>query len=315
MKRRVLMGVAGALAGVLVAVAGVLLTAKAPEAAPNKGTRAERLRAERLPAGLDALKALARPKGAPGPHDWLAQHDEPGQTLKEWQRGDPVKVTASLKALYVVRIGEVTPAQKRILELTREFLALHFQVPVYELAPIEPSEIPKEATRLNPISEELQFNSEWILENLLPPKRPKDGVALMALTATDLWPGPGWNFVFGQASTTQRVGVWSIARHGDPETQGKLALLRTLKVAAHEAGHMFTLHHCIAFECLMNGGNHLGETDHGPLEPCPVCLAKQREATGAELHKRYAALKEFFTREGLSDEAAFMEKSAAALSR
>jgi archaemetzincin len=136
-------------------------------------------------------------------------------------------------------------------------------------------------------------------------------VSLLALTATDLWPGPGWNFVFGQASTLQRVGLWSIARHGDPKD--KVALLRTLKVAAHEAGHMFTLHHCIAFECLMNGGNHLGETDATPLEPCPVCLAKLREATGLDPKKRYADLEAFFTREGLNEEAAVVKQLGAAL--
>ena len=42
---------------------------------------------------------------------------------------------------------------------------------------------------------------------------------MLAITAFDLWPGPGWNFVFGQASLTERVGVWSMARNGDPDDE------------------------------------------------------------------------------------------------
>jgi archaemetzincin len=30
----------------------------------------------------------------------------------------------------------------------------------------------------------------------------------------DLYPEPSWNFVFGQASLNERVGVYSFARYG-----------------------------------------------------------------------------------------------------
>jgi archaemetzincin len=98
-------------------------------------------------------------------------------------------------------------------------------------------------------------------------------------------------------------------------TEWRLALTRTLKVAAHEAGHMFSMHHCIAFECLMNGGNHLQETDQCPLEPCPVCLAKLTEATRADARKRFAEVSAFLLREGLEAEAAAVARGEAALAR
>jgi archaemetzincin len=316
-KRRLLLGVSGALAGV---IAGVLalwfLTRQAPATTPRQGGgRAERLRGERLPHGLDALKSVHRPKTAPGPHDWLAQHDEQGQTLKEYLAGDPVRVTDTLKALYLVRVGDFSAKEAKLMDLTREYLALHFQLTVHELAPVAASAIPELARRQNPLQGQLQWNSEWILTELLPKLRPADGVALMALTAVDLWPGPGWNFVFGQASISQQVGVWSFARHGDLHTEWRLALTRTLKVAAHEAGHMFSMHHCIAFECVMNGGNHLQETDQCPLEPSPVSLAKLAEATRADPTKRFAEERAFLQREGLEPEAAAVARGEAALAR
>ena len=69
-------------------------------------------------------------------------------------------------------------------------------------------------------------------------------LAYLALTASDLWPGQGWNFVFGEASLRQRIGVWSIYRNGDPETDFQLCLRRTLSTASHETGHILGMAHC-----------------------------------------------------------------------
>jgi archaemetzincin len=90
----------------------------------------------------------------------------------------------------------------------------------------------------------------------------------------DLWPGRGWNFVFGQANLRKRIGVWSIYRNGDPSEDFGLCLRRTLGTASHELCHVLTMHHCTTFRCLMNGSNHQEERDAKPLHPCPVCLRK-----------------------------------------
>ena len=84
----------------------------------------------------------------------------------------------------------------------------------------------------------------------------------------DLYPEPSWNFVFGQASLGERVGVYSFARY-DPAFYGekrgedyeKVLLWRSCKVLVHETAHMFGLRHCIYFKCVLNGSNHLKESD------------------------------------------------------
>jgi archaemetzincin len=96
----------------------------------------------------------------------------------------------------------------------------------------------------------------------------------MAVTAVDLYPEEDWNFVFGEASYEERVGVMSLYRHGDLATERPLVLSRTVSTAAHELGHMLGLPHCVAFECAMNGSNSQRESDAIPIEPCPHCLAK-----------------------------------------
>jgi archaemetzincin len=147
---------------------------------------------------------------------------------------------------------------------------------------------------------------------------PPDAVVSLALTADDLWPGGGWNFVFGQASLRDGVGVWSIHRFGDAsesEEAFKQVLLRTLKTASHETGHMFSIPHCVHFECLMNGSNHLAETDRQPLSPCPQCLAKICHGTGADPAVRFKALVEFARTQGLTAEQEFWEQSLSALEK
>ncbi len=80
----------------------------------------------------------------------------------------------------------------------------------------------------------------------------------------DLYPDPRWNFVFGQASLRDHVGVFSFARY-DPVFYGEsrssryqeLLLWRSAKVLVHEVAHMFSLAHCIYYECVMNGSNLL----------------------------------------------------------
>ena len=89
----------------------------------------------------------------------------------------------------------------------------------------------------------------------------------------------------------------------------RLCLLRTIKVATHETGHMFSMQHCIQLECNMNGSNNLPESDRHPLEVCPNCLAKLCHATGAKPIARFEKLIEFCKANGLKQEQEFYEKS------
>lgn len=54
-------------------------------------------------------------------------------------------------------------------------------------------------------------------------------------------------------------------------------LRRAMKVSAHELIHTFGVHHCIYYECLMNGSNHLDEADARPMELCPADLRKMQQ--------------------------------------
>ena len=139
------------------------------------------------------------------------------------------------------------------------------------------SDLPARAKRKHPRWGDRQLLSAYILDDLLRPDRPADALAYLALTARDLWPSGGWNFVYGEAKPRDRVGVWSIYHNDHPaagEAAFRLCLRRTVLIAAHETGHVLTMMHCTAHRCLMNGVNHQAERDSRPLNPCPVCLRK-----------------------------------------
>ena len=199
----------------------------------------------------------------------------------------------------------------------RDTAVLQHRYRLFKIRDDLPAEvIPAEARRVHPQWGQKQILSTYVLHDVLRPRLPDDAAAYVALTASDLWPGEGWNFVFGQASLSNRVGVWSIFRNGDPDgTQDefRLCLRRTLKTATHETGHMFSIKHCTAYECNMCGSNNRAESDRMPLYLCGQCVAKVCWATGSDPVARYEGLLGFCRRHGFDDEVAFYNRSIAAL--
>jgi archaemetzincin len=165
----------------------------------------------------DRIRHLFVAKKPPEAGDWLAMHREPGQTFEEYTKCNPNRPKDGRRAIYLVELGDFDEERKKVIALLREFMGLVFRLEVKTLAVIDPAGIPAAARRTMPQTRQLQFLTTHLLDHVLKPLRPSDAVALLALTPVDLWPGEGWNFVFGQASLRDRVGVWSIYRYGDPD--------------------------------------------------------------------------------------------------
>lgn len=129
------------------------------------------------------------------------------------------------------------------------------------------------------------------------------------------------NFVFGQASLKERVGVYSFARYdpafyGEERQRGyrKLILWRSCKVLSHEIGHMFGLEHCIYFRCVMNGSNHLKESDARPLYLCPVDLRKLQYSIKFGIVERYLELLKFYEKSDFFNEAKWIKERLSKIS-
>jgi hypothetical protein len=66
----------------------------------------------------EKLRPLVDPL-PPRPGDWLAEHDEPGQSFAEYLDAHPVRKSDKLNAIYLCLVGNFTEARRRILDLTR----------------------------------------------------------------------------------------------------------------------------------------------------------------------------------------------------
>ncbi len=262
---------------------------------------------------LAPLHELKRP---PGAHDWLAGHREPGQDFAAFLAGHPVGPVPGRDVIYIALLGEFDPMRRRIVEQAAEFFSVYFQMEVRFIDPVSLADLPSEARRVHPVTGDRQVLTRYLIKEILLPRKPADAFCLIGFTSEDLWPGAGWNFVFGEASMDDRVGVWSLYRNGDPHRgpdAARLCLLRTIKTGTHEIGHMFGLAHCIYYECAMNGSNHRAESDRRPLALCPICLRKLTWSVGFDPYKRYRELSGICRRLGFEEEARFYERSAAAI--
>jgi archaemetzincin len=259
----------------------------------------------------EAVKPLHVAMLPPRPGDWLETNREPGQTLEEYLAGNPTTARGARRTLYVQPLGEFTDGQRRVVGLAADYMSRFFGLPVKVNPDLPLSLVPASERRVQWGVE--QIRTGYVLMDILRPRLPEDAAALIAFTASDLYPDETMNFVFGQASLVERVGVWSIQRFGDPEASSeefRRCLRRTMKLATHETGHMFSVRHCTLYECNMNGSNHIEETDRHPADYCPECVAKLLHATRADARTRYTRLADFCQAQGLRADREFFARAA-----
>ncbi len=282
--------------------------------------REERLRAigpmEGLPEGLRRAfepDTLFAPMTVPEEGSWLDVHPEAGQTYEDYVSSGANRPDSRRRVIYLQPVGLFSPEDSPPLQRLRDYAKAFFCLDARVLPPLG---IGTHAftTRINPLTKKRQILAGDIL-SFVGKRLEADGFCVLALTMEDLYPDPSWNFVFGQASPRKRAGVYSFARY-DPTFYGmqrdpdfrRLLLRRSCKVLAHETGHMFGLEHCIYFRCVMNGSNHLEESDSRPQALCPVCLRKLQFAVRFDPEKRYRALLTFYLRNGFDEEAVWVAR-------
>lgn len=254
--------------------------------------------------------------GTPQAGDWLEKIPEAGETFEQYIKNKPIIPTAEKRTIYIQPIGQFSDKQRKILILTAAYMRVFYNLPVQLKPETMLGNVPPKWTRKNQFSGQTQIETTYFLDDLLPKIIPNDAAALICLTNSDLYPKEKWSFVFGQADLHGRVGVWSLYRFGNyekSEADYKLFLARTLKIAMHETGHMFSMRHCKKYECLMSGTNNLGETDRRPLDVCPECMAKICWAMNYDPAERYEKLAKFWREQNLPEEAQTFTKRAEAV--
>ena len=258
----------------------------------------------------DAFFELMRePRG----NDWLAKHSEEGQTVPEsLARLPQLKPHSTQKLLAVLPLGNFG-VESPSLEALQAYASAFFGMETRLMKAIQIEQVPAKR-RLHPVTQHKQVLTTDILA-WMPGQKTAETYAMLAVTMEDLYPQESWNYVFGQALLSGGAGGFSFARYHPAFLPGELVppamsdldhrlmLKRSAKVLSHEMTHMFGLQHCVFYECLMNGSNHLAETDSRPMHLCPVCLRKLHAAIGMNLESRGEALLAFYLKHGFSSEA------------
>jgi archaemetzincin len=240
--------------------------------------------------------------------DWLSEHTEPGQPFDDFVKSRPSRPDKQRDRIYLLPLGDFPQDRSPSLETLKEYAASYFVTDV-ALLPRLSIDSRTLRTRINPITRNRQILTGDVLA-VLKDQLPADAFCLLAITMEDLYPDPSWNFVFGQASPREGVGVFSFARY-DPTFYGgergedyqEVLLRRSCKVLVHEISHMFSAAHCIFYRCVLNGSNHLQESDARPLSLCPVCLRKLQFSIGFDVMERYRKLLGFYRMVGFDREA------------
>lgn len=238
---------------------------------------------------LSALD-IVLPKSQPG--DWLYEHRENGQTFVQYINCKPVSPNDVQNIIYIQPIGNFSVSTDSIISATVEYLHYFFGLKVVLLPVISDSLIKPAYKRIREDGHP-QYLTTFILDSLLVPRLPKDGIVMMAITDIDLYPKDSWNFVFGQAYTSKKVGVSSIFRYIENDKPEK-CLARLIQTSSHEIGHMFSILHCTNAICVMNGSNSMEESDSRPNRLCSVCLNKLSWNLKFNTRERFSQLKSYF---------------------
>lgn len=270
-------------------------------------------------AAFDLDPALFPVKRPPGPDDWLSLHPERSESFDAYVKKQPVRVTPQRRVIVLQPLGPFAPDEAQAIDTVREYLAIYFQLDVRVAPPLPLPTLGMRSVGWG-VFAFAQYRTDILLEQVLAPRLPPDAVCYLGITMADLFPEPSWGFVFGWASLEARVGVYSFDRYrprydGEPDTPAtrKRTLRRQLKAIAHEAAHMFSLPHCTAYECVMNGVNDVEELDANVAWPCPVCLHKLHWNLGFAVTKRERELRAFYAARDMTEEVAWLDRRLAQL--
>ena len=110
---------------------------------------------------------------------------------------------------------------------------------------------------------------------------------IMAVLDRDLFV-PIFTYVLGEAQQGGKHALVSLRRLKTQEANDPSALSllmeRSAKVALHELGHLYNLHHCMYPRCLMHFSGSLLDLDDTFLDYCSYCRIYIRDALRPPFH-------------------------------
>ncbi|XP_033758842.1 archaemetzincin-2-like [Pecten maximus] len=259
------------------------------------------------------------PMKKPKKSEWLAEHKTEGQPFERFLQGSANYPTQRRNVIYLLPLKfDEAFVPSDILDPLKKFASIFFGMKLKVMKATHfKGKVPD---RFNKNSNTYQVNAGKVLKEMAH-LVPGDAFCVAGITMCDLYPKDSWNFVFGLAQMKSGCGVYSLARYlsnfGDQPTtvyeaeseKGSNSIMkRACKTMCHEIGHMFGLSHCVYFSCIMNGSNHLEESDKRSIFLCPVCLRKLHFICQFDIIERYKLMASFWSEHGYKEETDWLQK-------
>jgi archaemetzincin len=183
---------------------------------------------------------------------------------------------ASKSRIGVVALGEVT-------EPIPQSIAAHIQGILHvDVDVLPPLPLPSSAFD----QARLQYSASHMLQHLETLSLSRWD-KIMAVLDRDLFV-PIFTYVLGEAQQGGKHALVSLHRLKTQEANDPSALSllmeRSAKVALHELGHLYNLHHCMDPRCLMHFSGSLRDLDETILDYCSYCRIYIRDALRPPFH-------------------------------
>lgn len=259
--------------------------------------------------------------------DWLANVKERGQTVDQYLNSKYIKPTDKRNVIYIVPLDiDYILLGKNDYENIRYYVEIFFQMKtiLMDIISIDFLNIKKN------IDDGIVQYSTNDIQNNLKKIIPKDAFCIIGFTSLDLYSNGLFSksFVFGESTYYDRVGVFSIARFApkfyednvfnnlsnvSKDQQKFIDILkkdvykdtvfnRALKIVTHEILHMFSMDHCIFYNCLLCGCNGVHELDRWSFTLCCICIQKLYIANPFSVEERHNKLLQFYRDNNIESE-------------
>ena len=238
---------------------------------------------------------------------WDAQARGWVASFRQFQ-GRALRPTRARHTIDLVPLGEMTYRMRKRTRRLREFLEVYFTLPVRmrEPAPVQGRPVRTVTVARRRVR---QFEAGDLKDHLLVPRLRPDTLAMIGITAEDLYSDEvDWDCVGNETYTGRGFAVCSLARlfpafhNAAPTAKAeRRGMDLAMRMFADAAAGMLALTPCRKYYCVMNQAKVTSMKE--PVHLCPDCLRKLRWSLGFDLVERYQALRRYYVRIGRMDEA------------
>ena len=157
---------------------------------------------------LEESEKYHRPMPYPEKDDWLSDYKELGQTYSEFISSKMNKPSQTRNKIYINPLQSISDTFVNNCILYCQNFYYPLEIKLMKICDIEKLNI---ESRINEDTDKIQYNAKDI-NGKMAEYVPEDAHCLVNILMDDLYPKPEWNYVFGLASYTKRVCVFSFAR-------------------------------------------------------------------------------------------------------